>query len=224
MVSLAAADVGHQLLQPVGQTLHPALRLLGQHLGGGQNAHFGAVFRSSLGVDVKKPHGVHFVAEKLHPDGVPLGRGEEIQNAAPQGKLAHALHLLTPAVSGGHQNFCQFLQIVAFSDAQGAAGLPQILRRHGPLEQSFHSGHQNGAFFIQKVLKQGQPLMFPRAGRRCRLMKGELPGGEHRRFLPGEAPQIGRHTAALPLVGAEHHQGPSAVLFQSGGHIGPVHR
>ena len=70
--------------------------------------------------------------------------------------------------------------------------------------------------------RQAAPLPLP--GRDGVGPELPLPGQQRHRDLPGEALQVPRQLAGLPLVGTEKHHGPSG----SGGHrradAGPLYR
>ena len=100
---------GNEAVHPFQQAGEAPGRKLGQHLGGGQNLSLPDVVRPPLGGHVEEAHGVHLVAEELHPDGRALRGGEEVQNAAPQSELAHALHLVAPGVPRGCQGLGQLV-------------------------------------------------------------------------------------------------------------------
>ena len=94
-------------VQSGAQPRQPPPGQLGEHLGGGEDAGLVQLDRPPLGGNIKEAHGVHLVPEQLHPYWLGVGGGEEVQNAPPQGELAHPLHLLAPGVAGGGQGLGQ---------------------------------------------------------------------------------------------------------------------
>ncbi len=105
-----------------------------RHRKNGDRLH---VFVAALGVRVKKAHGVQLVAEELRPDGLIGGGGEDVQNAAPEGKLAAALHHAAPAVARGGEPPEQLLHGVFLPHAQGKRRPQKHIPGHGSKTQGF---------------------------------------------------------------------------------------
>ena len=224
LVPLPAADLGEQPGQALLQSLCSAGGELGQHLGRREEGRLLTVFRAALGVDVKIAHGVRLVAEELHPDRTLLARGEKVQDAAPQGKLTHALHLLPPGIARGREGLRQLVQVIALPQPDRAAGPFQGLRRQGALEERLHRHHSEGAPPLQQGLEGGQTPVLILAGDHRGMVEGELPGRHQAHLLPGQDPQVPAEALPLGLIGAEQHHAPAGLPPDRGGDIGPQHR
>ena len=99
----------HEAVQGPQQTGDAPRRTVGQHLRHRQELCLLEVFCPPLGAGVKEAHGVQLIPEELTADGPVAGGGEKVQNAAPEGKLAYPLHLLTADIAGGSQSPGQLL-------------------------------------------------------------------------------------------------------------------
>ena len=171
---------------------------MGQHLGGGQEPDRLNVLGPALGGGVKDPHGVHLVSEELHPDGAVHAGGKHVQDSPPEGELAHPIHLFTPDISGGGQLLRQPIQVPHGPHPQLLAAALQRLGRNGPLEQALHRGHQEGVLPFGQLPQQSQPPVLPLAGDRGGVVKGEVPGAQHRDRDPGEGGQVLGQPGPLP--------------------------
>ena len=191
---------------------------MGQYLGGGQQQRLLNVFRPPLGGGVKLAHGVDLVVKELAPHRLVHQGREHVQDAAPQGELAHALHLPAPDVPGGGQVLGQLVQIADAADAQLPAAPLQRVPGHGPLEKALHRGHQEGVFPLGQPPHQRQPPVLPLAGEGGGVVEGEVPGAQHRDSRSGEGGQVPGQLLPLPLVGAHHHHGPLGNQADAGGH------
>ncbi|CAN3974866.1 Lineage-specific thermal regulator protein, partial [Dysosmobacter welbionis] len=80
---------GGQLVRKTGQASGGAV---GQHLRRRQDPGGGHVPDPPLGAGVEGAHGVDLIVKKLAPHRLVHQGREHVQNAAPQGELAHALH------------------------------------------------------------------------------------------------------------------------------------
>ena len=220
----AAPRPGDQTIQLFQQAGPAAGGKLGEHLGGRQDLRLADVLCAPLGTRVEESQGVHLVPEELRPHRPGLGGGKEIQDAAPQGKLAHALHLLAPGVARGGESPGQLGQVAALPHPQHLGGLGEQGLGKGALEQGLHGAHQQGALPRRQSAQHAQPPVLPLAGDHGRVVKGKLPGlqGAHR--LAGKGGQVLCHALGLPLVGAHHHHRALLVPAHSGGKIGPMHR
>ena len=125
-VALGQLVVGHLL---PGAILLP----LGQHLPHREEHRLVQMAHPALGGGVKQAHGVHVGVPELHPHRVVLGGGEHVQNAATQGKLAHALHLVAPGVAQGRQGIRQLGGVIGAAGADGHHMFQKLLRGEGAL-------------------------------------------------------------------------------------------
>ena len=102
---LAAAEALGLGLHGVGQAGKPPLCQVGQDLGAGEDQGLGDVLDPALRAGVEEAHGVDLIPEELAADGLFHEGGEDIQDAAPDGELAHALHLLAAGIARRRQGF-----------------------------------------------------------------------------------------------------------------------
>ena len=72
-------------------------------LGAGEDQGLGDVLDPALRPGVEEAHGVDLIPEELAADGLFHEGGEDIQDAAPDGELAHALHLLAAGIARRRQ-------------------------------------------------------------------------------------------------------------------------
>ena len=101
-------------------------------LGHRQNGGLVGVFRPPLGQHIEKAHNIHFVTEKLHPQGVFTGRGKHVHNAAPQGVLTGALHQRGPGIPRLFQPPGQFLRLQVHAGPQRHGCAAESRLGHGP--------------------------------------------------------------------------------------------
>ena len=214
--------LGRQFFHFFAQTSEAAGRELRKDLGGGEEEGGLDVFRPALGGGVKDPHGVHLIPEEFRPDRAVHAGRKYVQNPAPKGELANPLHLLAPDVPGGGQGFGQLVQLEAAAQLQFQAAPFQQRPGHGPLEQSFHGGHQEGVFPAGQPLYQGQPPVLPLAGEGGGVVEGEVPGTQHGDARPDESPQVSGQLLPLALVGAHHHHRPAGGQANAGGDVTAV--
>ena len=74
---------------------------VGQGLGHGQEDGLGQLRRAPLGEGVKEGEQVNLVAPELGAQGRIVGRGKDVENAAPDGELPHALDQRGAGVARG---------------------------------------------------------------------------------------------------------------------------
>ena len=172
----------------------------------------------------KDPHAVQLVPPELHPDRLGRGRGEEVQDATPEGKLARALHLLAPGVAGGGETVAEVVEVVGLPHLQGETGLLQGGGGQGALQKALHRGHHHRGLALGHGPKNRQPLVLPLVGDGGGGVEGELPARqlEHRGAQQGL--QVPGQLGPLHLLGAEQHHRPVQLPGDAGGHKGPVHR
>ena len=224
LAPLAALCLGNETVQPLQQPAVPARGKLGQHLRRRQDLRRAEILDAPLGVGIEEAHGVDLVPEELHPDGLGVGRGEKVQDAPPQGELAHALHLLAAGVARGGQGAGQLPQVVPLSHPQNLGRLGQQGFGNGALENGLHRTDQQGALPRRQGPQGGQPPVLVLPGHHRGVVEGELPGRECAHLLPRQGGQIPGHALGLPLVGAHHHHGAVQLLADARGKMGAVHR
>ena len=153
-----------------------------------------------------------------------LGGGVHVQDAAPQGELADALHLLAPGIAQGGELVGQPVQVVLPAVFDGDGVLCQFLRGEGALQKALHRGYDEGGLPPSHGMEGGEAPVLPLAGGHGRVVEEKFPGGQQRDFLPGKGGQVGGQTAALLLIGAHHHHRAVPVPPDTRGEMGPVDR
>ncbi len=195
-----------------------------QGLGGGQDHAAADGLAAALGGHVKVAHGVDLIPPELDAHRLRVRGGEKVQDAAPAGELARALHLLGPAVAAAEQRVLHVLDGVAAPVFQGEGGLFQGLRREGPLHKARDGGGEyRGAPRLQGV-ERGDTLLLRLAGGGLRRVKGEVPHPQGGDLGAQHGPQVVCHVFCRGVVRAEDHQGKPGFQAQRRGQIGPVHR
>ena len=106
---------------------------LGQHLPHGEEHGLVQVAHPALAGNVEQAHGVHVGVPELHPHRVVLGRGEHVQNAPTQGKLAHALHLVASGVTQGGEGIAELGGVIGAAGADGHHMFLELLGGEGAL-------------------------------------------------------------------------------------------
>ena len=209
--------------QPVGGALPLAVPVPGgQRLAHRQEYRVLQPGHPALTVHVEQAHGVHVGVPELNAHRVILGRGVYVQNAAPEGKLAHALHLLAPGVPQRRQPVGKLRQVVlpALLHRHDVPG--QLLRGQGALHEALHRGHDQGRFIPGHVVEGGQTLVLPLAGGHRAVVEQKFPGGQQGDALAGEGGQVFGQPVGLRLVGAHHHHRAVHPPVEPGGEMGPV--
>ena len=195
-----------------------------QHLAGRQQQRVPTVLRPPLGGDVEKAQRVHLVVKKLAPyRGLGAG-GVDVQNTAPQGELSRPLHLLRAGVACRRQLTGQLLHLIPPVGAKGEAAPVQHLRGDAPQGQRIGGGDDHRGLLLPDAVQSLQPPVFPLTAHRRQLPPVELPSRQQDRLPAGEGPQVRRLPPGLPLVGAEHQQGPPGLQPQRCRRHGPVYR
>ena len=196
---------------------------MGQHLGGGQQQRLLDVFRPALGGGVKLAHGVDLVVKELAPHRLIHQGGEHVQDAAPQGELAHALHLAAAGVPGGQQPLRQFPQVHPLPQAQPDGQAGQKLRRQGPGQQGVGGGHGYGRPPPGQGVQRRQAAPLPLPGAHRPGPQAPLPAQQQHRLHAGGGAQVTRQGPGLPLVAAEEHRRPARSAGDGRAHAGSLH-
>ena len=175
---LPAAQTGLQGLQIGGQALRTLRMQPGQGFRHRQQDEAFRVVCAALGHGVEEAHGVHLVAEELHTDRRVVGRRKDIQNAAPHGKLSHALHQRAPAVAHFDQPRTEVLQGKAGADFQGQGRGKEAASGQSADAEGVPGGDEQPLLPTGQVVEQTQPLLLPAAGDGRGAVKGQIPGGQ----------------------------------------------
>ena len=211
------------LLQVLRQCHRSALIQAGQGFRRGENHTFLQGVGAALTFRVKQTHGVHVVAPKLAAHRLGIAGGEEIQNAAPAGKLTRTFHLLGALKSAEHQTFFRLFRRQSIAQANAECRLPQLFRGNGPLEQTARRGYHGFRRRVGQHGKEGtQPFLLFLPGNRVRRGKGKLPGGEHGNLFSQKCAQIPGKVLRRRIVRADNQHRAVRLLHQAGGQMGPV--
>ncbi len=192
------------------------------HLRHRQHRNFFHVFRPTLGNRVKVPHGIQLVAKKLRPHRPVFRRRVQVQDTAPERKLAGPLHHGRAAVAHGNQAGQKSLHIGLHFQAQREGGRKQGPAGHGPEAQGFPGKNLQPCFSPPQIIQLPQSALLPNPGGRSRVIQIQLPARQHRRFLSQKGFQFALHPPGRQIVRAEHRQGPVAQAVESGNDMGPV--
>ena len=126
------------------------------------------VLIAALGHWVKITHGIQFIPEEFHADGLVGSGGEHIHNTAPDGELTAALHHPAPAVSRCGQTVNQFGKGIFLPGFQGKGSVQQRGFWNGPQTEGFPAGQKHGRFFHRQIIQLAQPFLLPGSGdNRC---------------------------------------------------------
>ena len=187
-----------------------------QHQGGGE------VLRPALGGGVEGAQGVDLVVEELAAHRLVHLGGEHVQDASPKGELAHALHLVAAGVPGGYQPQGQLGKIPPAADLQGEGAVQELPGGGGLLKEALGGAHRQAALPPGQGVEGGDPGGLPLTGGHGPGPDEQLPGAEPQGGEAQKGLQVAGQAARLPLVGADHHQGPSGAAGQGGGQLGLV--
>ena len=219
---LAPAQLFDEGAELLAQEVRPAVGQTGEALRRRKDLRPLQVFRPPLGGRVEKAHAVDLIPEKLAAHRLGVGGGEEVQDAAPDGELPHALHGIAALIAAEGQLFRQQVQLRPVPHLQGEADALQLPGGKGALHEPVGGGHQQGRSPRQQLSEGPQPGMLPLAGDAVRPEEGEFPGKEGLGLLLAEGGQVGPETLRFQLVGADHQQGPPRFLADGGGGMGGV--
>ena len=188
----------------------------------GKNPGRGKILSPPLGVRVKGGEGIQLVAEELRPDGAFSAGGVDVHNAAPDGKLAHALHHGGAVVARGSEAGSKFLQRVFLSNLQGESGSFHYGGGHGPQTQGFPGENLNGRFSQGKRIELPDPFLLPGPGNGGRVIEGQLPPGKNGDSYAQEVLQVLLKTPGGNVVLAYNDQGALCVLTQARNQVAAV--
>ncbi len=134
-----------------------------QGLAHGQQHRALQILGAPLGQGVKAAHGVQLVAEELHPHRLVRPGAEHVQNPAPQGKLARALHHVAAAVAQGEQSGGQLPGVRQGPHRQLLRSPQQGRGGHGAQAQGLPGGDEQPALSGGQVVQGPDPLLLPLA-------------------------------------------------------------
>ena len=170
---------------------------------------------------VEPADAVHLRIEKLNAQGVALVGREHVQNGAPHGALAAALHHGDPLVAAGQQAVHQFLRGIIPAFLQRDYALAENRLRHAAVQQAFQTKAQNARVFPAKLVQiaQPQPCAFP-AGRGAAEL--QISRRQHAAFFPGQPLNVLRIALGHQLRGAQQHHRAARLAPQRRRQKGPL--
>ena len=145
---------------------------------GKQNTGIGILF-PTLGTGIKEAHCIQLVSKEFHTDRFFTGRGEYVQNAAPNGKLAHTFHHAAAAVPGGYQLGNQVIDFVFSSGFQGDHCMGKNSRGERSLACGFPGQNLDRGITAAQSVKLAQTLLFPGPGYDCSIIQCQIPAGKY---------------------------------------------
>ena len=150
--------------QCFAQALQTALGAAGQHFGGRQQQRGGHIGCPALGRRVKGAHGVDLVVKELAAHRLAHQRGEHVQDAAPQGELAYALHLVAAGIARRQEAISQRVQVSPAAHLQGYGQGGQQVRRQCPGHQGVGGGDGDGDIALGQGVQRRKTAALPVPG------------------------------------------------------------
>ena len=138
-LAAGAADVFHRALQK----LHQPLRAVRHHLGRRGDVHPLDRVDPALGVRLEGGDRVDLVPPEFNAEGVGHVGREKVEDAAPLGELADAVHLVAAGVARRHQKPRQLLHLVFPASLEGPDAFFQHLRGHRILKRGLRRRHHD---------------------------------------------------------------------------------
>ena len=185
----------------------------------GQKDGFVHVFRAPLGDGVKIAHGVQLVAEKLRAQRLFLCGRIDIQNAAAQRELPHALDEARPRIPRARQPLDQLLHAVFRPAPERHGRRKQNLPRHRAQKQRVKARDPHRHAALRQIVEQPQPLLLPLARHADRARKRQLARRQDRRLLAKERTQLRRQPPGRQIILAHGHERPAGMLVQRREHM-----
>ena len=173
------------------------------------------IFAAALGLGIEETHGIQFIAKEFTAEGLILAGGENVQNAATQGKLTHAFHHGAAAVAQLQQAGNQVSYWVFLSNGHGEGSFQQGVFRNGTQAQGFPGKDLHRGLSLGQVIQLAQTLLLPGTGDHCRIVKGQISAGEDGKHFPQKAFQFFLDPFGSQIVLADHHQRTAALVFEA---------
>ena len=130
-----------------------------EHLPGRGHGGFVYFFCAALAFKVKTGDGIYFVAPKLNADrALGLGR-EKVEDPAPDGELAGAVHLVPALIARPGKALSQLLYVGAVAPAQPDGVIFICARRDSVLEGCLRGGDHNAAAPVDYAPEHGKALL-----------------------------------------------------------------
>ena len=180
------------------------------------------VFAAPLGVGIEIAHGIQFVSKEFRTDGLIGGRGEDIDDSAPDGELSAALYHAAAAIACRGELADQVLQGVFLPHLQGKGRAHQHRGRHGTKAEGFPGQNLKGRSALGQVIELPQPFLFPGTGYHGSVVKGQLPAGENGGRFSQKALQFLLHSPGGHVVLAQDNHGPVQIPAQTRDHMTAV--
>ena len=178
--------------------------------------------RPALGGYVEGAHGVHVPVPELYAHRVVHAGGKHVQDAAPQGELAHPLHLLAPGIAQGGQPVRQLVRVIAAGGVHLHHMGGQRPGGEGALEQPLHRGGDEPGPALGHGVEGGKALVLPLAGGHRAVVEQKFPRPHHDGGYARQRRHVGAQPGALPLVGAHQYHGTVQPLQKARREVGPV--
>ncbi len=147
-----------------------------KHLSGGGDGGFFYRINPALGIQVKGADGVDLVSPKFQTVGSRCMGRIKIQNTAPLGELADAVHLIPPLIAGVQKLGAQPLDGVAFAGPKVEGVFPQRFGRKGILQKRFDAANRHGNAPLSQTVQHLQAGKFIFAASALHIPEDEFPG------------------------------------------------
>ena len=187
-----------------------------------QNGYGIDIFTAPLGGGVKIAHGIQFIAKELCADGQIGSRGEDVHNAAADGKLSAALYHTAAAVAGGGEPGNQDFQRIFFSHFQRKCGAEQHILRHGTLAEGFPGQNLHRGAAGGKVVELPQTLLFPCPGHNSSVIKGQFPSGQDGEGIAQKVFQFFLQSVGGNIILTQQNHRPLQIPAKAGDHMAAV--
>ena len=191
---------GQQLFPKAGKA---AFCAGGQHFRRRQQQCIVHIGGAALGGGVKGAHGVDLIVKELAAHRLIHQRGKYIQDAAAEGKLAGAFHLVAAGIARPEEQLRQILGLVPSAHLQRDGQLRHELWRQRPGHEGVGGGDDDAGRLGAEAVEGLQTAALPLTGGNGHGAKLPLPAQQYHRGLTGEGRQIACQFPGLPLVAAE---------------------
>ena len=203
----------------VQMLLQKTRQLLGgvEEFPGGGDGDPGEVLLPALGLGGEGGDGVDLVPPELQPHRLGAVGGPEVQDAAPDGELAHPLHLAAPGVPRPKEGPDQLILFDLLSRQQGDGAFPEDRRGDGGLHRRPRRSHGDRPGLRRHPAEDRKAQLLILPADPLHLPQGQLPLG----VVPGQGlPQkevqlLAEADGGLFVLGDD--QGPLVPLPAEGG-------